>query len=148
MLDQNTDRMWYVIGAVIVGAAIIALVNGSLPQLFANVTDSFEGVSNQTLVEVNSGNVLYDGGETVSNEKYHMHTYDLVHDDIPYGTQMTITMKAELHPDKTEFGFYNSSGHGSDLMVTVGHDDFNSEGVAQKSFTWDYRVDEVSNSLS
>ncbi len=24
MLDQNTDRMWYVIGAIVIGAAIIA----------------------------------------------------------------------------------------------------------------------------
>ena len=42
MLDQNTDRMWFVIGAVIVGAAIIFIANGSLPTLFASVSDSFE----------------------------------------------------------------------------------------------------------
>lgn len=44
MLDQNTDRMWYVIGAVLVGAAIILIANGTLPQMFASVTDSFEGL--------------------------------------------------------------------------------------------------------
>ena len=27
MLDQNTDRMWYVIGAVLIGAAIIFAAN-------------------------------------------------------------------------------------------------------------------------
>ena len=42
MLDQNTDRMWFVIGAVIVGAAIIFIANGTLPTLFASVSDSFE----------------------------------------------------------------------------------------------------------
>ena len=42
MLDQNTDRMWFVIGAVIVGAAIIFIANGTLPTLFASVSESFE----------------------------------------------------------------------------------------------------------
>ena len=41
MLDQNTDRMWFVIGAVIVGAAIIFIANGTLPTLFASVKDTF-----------------------------------------------------------------------------------------------------------
>lgn len=45
MLDQNTDRMWYVIGAVIVGAAIIFIMNGTAPELFASVTESFKGSS-------------------------------------------------------------------------------------------------------
>lgn len=49
MLDQNTDRMWYVIGAVLVGAAIILIANGTLPQMFASVTDSFENVSKEAL---------------------------------------------------------------------------------------------------
>lgn len=45
MLDQNTDRMWYVIGAVLVGAAIILIANGTLPQMFASVTQRFETVT-------------------------------------------------------------------------------------------------------
>ena len=43
MLDQNTDRMWYVIGAVIVGAAIILILNGTAPQIFASVVETFKG---------------------------------------------------------------------------------------------------------
>lgn len=42
MLDQNTDRMWYVIGALVVGAGIILLANGALPDIFASVTGTFE----------------------------------------------------------------------------------------------------------
>lgn len=42
MLDQNTDRMWFVIGAVIVGAAIIALANLMFPNLFDSIMASFE----------------------------------------------------------------------------------------------------------
>lgn len=42
MLDQNTDRMWYVIGAVIIGAAIILILNGTAPELFASVGETFK----------------------------------------------------------------------------------------------------------
>ena len=48
MLDQNTDRMWYVIGAVIVGAVLIFLMNGTFPTLFANVGTTFEEKVGQT----------------------------------------------------------------------------------------------------
>ena len=48
MLDQNTDRMWYVIGAVIVGAALIFLMNGTFPTLFANIGETFEEKVGQT----------------------------------------------------------------------------------------------------
>lgn len=37
MLDQNTDRMWYVIGALVVGAGIILLANKTMPEVFASV---------------------------------------------------------------------------------------------------------------
>src|SRR5699024_3230746 len=37
MLDQNTDRMWYVIGAVLIGAAIIFGMNTLMPNTFASV---------------------------------------------------------------------------------------------------------------
>lgn len=49
MLDQNTDRMWYVIGALVVGAGIILLANGTLPSLFASVTNSFDEASDNAL---------------------------------------------------------------------------------------------------
>jgi len=39
--------MWYVIGAVLLGAAILLLLNGTAPQLFASVSDGFNHVSNE-----------------------------------------------------------------------------------------------------
>lgn len=45
MLDQNTDRMWYVIGALVVGAGIILLANGTLPDIFASVANAFDEVA-------------------------------------------------------------------------------------------------------
>lgn len=52
MLDQNTDRMWYVIGALVVGAGIILLANKALPEVFANVTKSFKGVAEEGISAV------------------------------------------------------------------------------------------------
>lgn len=49
MLDQNTDRMWFVIGALVVGAGIILLANKALPEIFANVTKSFETVTDNAI---------------------------------------------------------------------------------------------------
>lgn len=42
MLDQNTDRLWYVIGAVLVGAALILSANTFFPTAFASVGSSFQ----------------------------------------------------------------------------------------------------------
>lgn len=42
MLDQNTDRIWYVIGAVLIGAAIILILNGTVPDLFGQVASTYE----------------------------------------------------------------------------------------------------------
>ena len=42
MLDQNTDRMWFVIGALVVGAGIILLANKMLPNMFSEVVHAFE----------------------------------------------------------------------------------------------------------
>lgn len=48
MLDQNTDRMWYVIGAVLIGAAIIFGMNTLMPNTFASVTSMFDLVTQET----------------------------------------------------------------------------------------------------
>ena len=45
MLDQNTDRMWYVIGAVLIGASIIFATSGLSDTVFASVTGMFGGVT-------------------------------------------------------------------------------------------------------
>ena len=54
MLDQNSDRMWYVIGALVVGAGIILLANKTFPQLFAKTSEAFGGVSNAAIEEINN----------------------------------------------------------------------------------------------
>ncbi|WP_162917931.1 hypothetical protein [Brochothrix thermosphacta] len=42
MLDQNTDRSWWMIGAVIVGAALIGLAKLAFPEIFETVMTSFK----------------------------------------------------------------------------------------------------------
>ena len=62
MLDQNTDRMWYVIGAVIVCAAIIFLLNSTMPNLFASVGDTFTNKTEEvTDLVPDIGNEMTDG---------------------------------------------------------------------------------------
>ncbi len=41
MLDQNTDRMWYVIGAIVIGAAIIAMGLNIFDESFDSVEDNY-----------------------------------------------------------------------------------------------------------
>lgn len=41
MLDQNTDRMWYVIGAVLIGAAIIFAANALFDGVIFAQIDTF-----------------------------------------------------------------------------------------------------------
>lgn len=63
MLDQNTDRMWFVIGALVVGAGIILLANKTMPEVFANVADAFKGVADESTksaskLKVQQGNLI------------------------------------------------------------------------------------------
>jgi len=41
MLDQNTDRTWWMIGAVVVGALLITAGKLAFPELFDTVIDRF-----------------------------------------------------------------------------------------------------------
>ena len=73
MLDQNTDRMWYVIGAVLIGAAIILGMNTFMPSAFASV-----GNNMQTVIKyidgygenLLNGYVIYEHNVNIT-EEYH-----------------------------------------------------------------------------
>ena len=60
MLDQNTDRMWYVIGALVVGAGIILLANKVMPEVFANVTKTMDKLATNTTKEIEEDEFLAD----------------------------------------------------------------------------------------
>lgn len=42
MLDQNTDRSWWMIGAVIIGALIIGLAQVAFPEVFQMIIQFFK----------------------------------------------------------------------------------------------------------
>jgi hypothetical protein len=42
MLEQNTDRMWWMIGTVVVGVILIAGAKYAYPEVFNSVIDSFK----------------------------------------------------------------------------------------------------------
>ena len=44
MLDQNTDRSWWMIGAVIIGALIIGLAKVAFPEVFDLVIGFFKSM--------------------------------------------------------------------------------------------------------
>ncbi|EUJ34180.1 hypothetical protein [Brochothrix campestris] len=44
MLDQNTDRSWWMIGAVIVGAVLIGLAKVAFPEVFEMVMTFFKNM--------------------------------------------------------------------------------------------------------
>lgn len=58
MLDQNTDRMWFVIGALVIGAGIILLINNTFPALFASTAKTFKGVTDPATDEIEKGLIV------------------------------------------------------------------------------------------
>lgn len=44
MLDQNTDRSWWMIAAVIIGALMVGLARVAFPEVFGMVMDFFRNM--------------------------------------------------------------------------------------------------------
>lgn len=72
MLDQNTDRMWFVIGALVVGAGIILLANKTMPEVFASVADSFEKATGKATDVVDDFDVF---GATPTRSEFNGFTF-------------------------------------------------------------------------
>lgn len=74
MLDQNTDRLWYVIGAVLIGAAIILMLNGTVPDLFAQVAGIYEEKTEEAMSgaeHIVLGENLLNDSENGVGETFH-----------------------------------------------------------------------------
>jgi|SRR5699024_8379175 len=118
MLDQNTDRMWYVIGAVLIGAAIIFGMNTLMPNAFASVTELFEDTTSQVRVDIsyntknliNSDDVTKGAGLNVSTGDLSYgaanphHAYS---DYMPVGEHQSYTFYIPGHKHTTALVFYD-----------------------------------------
>jgi len=107
--------MWYVIGALVVGAGIIILVNKTMPEVFANVTESFEQ-------PMNSGTKLLHDFANTKN----LYTYgDYRYQGIPGGYGYSIghipgsivAKNIAVKPNTTYEIRYYKEGKASNLTV-------------------------------
>lgn len=62
MLDQITDRSWWMIGAVIVGALLIGLAKVAFPEIFNTVISFFKSMIPTQIGMINSnvGTIISD----------------------------------------------------------------------------------------
>lgn len=61
MLDQNTDRTWWMIGALVIGVAIVVLIKTAFPELVTTVITKFKTLMDSWLKEVNPGTGMIVG---------------------------------------------------------------------------------------
>lgn len=125
MLDQNTDRMWYVIGAVLIGAALILGANTLFPGLMSSVSTSFiSAMSGAVMIPDEDvylaqdddfimvyGNWTYIGSETVIEIPHTIQgdaitTYDFMFTAIydgfePESTATAVTKVVSTNPNVT-----------------------------------------------
>lgn len=99
MLDQNTDRMWFVIGALVVGAGIILLANKTMPQLFASVADTFKEKTDEVTtvmddMELHKSNYITDFTARSYHSLYSPST-KFIEDGSEYGNVVEITANPE-----------------------------------------------------
>ena len=105
MLDQNTDRMWFVIGALVVGAGIILLANKTIPEIFGNTVSA---MNNIVTAEFGNPNLLKDSAKEImvtnsGNSSYALnyHDPDLI-EPLVEGETYTISFYARS-PIATQF---------------------------------------------
>ncbi|EMF0203574.1 hypothetical protein NXK88_002864 [Enterococcus hirae] len=60
MLDQNTDRTWWMIGALVIGVAIVAAIKLAFPDFVQQVVQQFQTLMNKWLGEVQTGTIVAD----------------------------------------------------------------------------------------
>ena len=138
MLDQNTDRMWFVIGAVIVGAAIIFIANGTLPDIFASVAESFEDNASEVSKTIREAddNLLVDSnrGGKIAGDGWRIVIYDLDDKTLKDGETVTLVVKGHMAKGRTAMGIYNT--YLGSPMLTFDYNDFDENGIARRTFNW------------
>lgn len=80
-------------------------------------------------------NLLLGSGKEVSHSNYEMGRYWLV-EQIPEGTQVTLTIWGELGEGKNYFSIYNTKGLGENYLETRIYSTGFIEGKASSTFNW------------
>ena len=118
MLDQNTDRMWYVIGAVLIGAAIIFGMNTLMPNAFASISDNFKQTMTQSEINVDQlvgrQNLLVNSylDEPITTSDYYITRFDLAETPVA-GETYTFVLKGQLGDDRVGFDPHNAGASAS-----------------------------------
>lgn len=123
MLDQNTDRMWYVIGALVVGAGLILLANKTMPEVFAKVGKTFEGITDNTIANLDDE----FKATPVKNGKNLIMNPDIINGRANHeGSGVAVLMKDEAEPyyrvtpdsDKFVSTFWRDNGVNNDEVFS------------------------------
>lgn len=99
MLDQSSDRMWFVIGAVTVGAGIVLIANKLFPEMFEKVSSGFdilasEAVSGMDELIKPGKNYLMDSAAPRTTKTLYI-DYDLYMKDFQELRGQTVTLSFE-----------------------------------------------------
>ena len=128
MLDQTPDRMWYMIGAILLGAAIIGTMLFFMPEAFASVGGMFDDFI---------GKVVIGGSEEVvdddSLQEYLARTYDKGDNDL----SMSIRYVTE---EDLNFGVVNYDTFIDMIIDGLLPKDMMLEGLEDESVTRDQIV--------
>lgn len=85
------------------------------------------------IVSVGGRNLLRDTRESVTSSSYSIKDYYTT-EEIPDGTQVSLSLRGALGSDRTSFSIYNS---GDDtLLTTLKPEDKGDDGVFRKTFNW------------
>lgn len=115
MLDQNTDRMWYVIGALVVGAGIIIVANIFMPETVESILMSMSDTADAGVAAASKLGVL---GTVV--EGNHKEEAIAVYEDwaskylVPLGNQMIVNSS-----DNAGTFTATSESHGYGMLMTA-----------------------------
>ena len=132
-MEQNTDRMWWTIGAIVIGAAIIVSLLSGMPNMFSNIgthSKLMELMAVESLVSTNdNAKTVYDqwsekyivttDAGTFVNSSDDPSVITVTSESQGYGMLLTATAQngTEETFDKLYKYYMNHRGHNTNLMA-------------------------------
>ena len=113
MLDQNTDRMWYVIGAVLIGAAIIFGMSTLMPEAFAGVNDNMQQAIGAVSVRIDQFSDL----DVVYSKTHFENTRESSNKGSIGETGSIVEKNIPIEPGETYVLTYNRTGDSGEMHI-------------------------------